>query len=72
MSSLKPGRKVDASTLGQEQAQNSKSRGSIVRREPVTSIHPLIRTHPVGLSTSGLLCAHADSTGRLLARKQFT
>ncbi|CAF9911700.1 MAG: hypothetical protein ALECFALPRED_007625 [Alectoria fallacina] len=31
---------------GHEQAQNSKSRGSIVRREPVTSIHPLVRTHP--------------------------
>ncbi|KAF6228934.1 hypothetical protein HO133_007046 [Letharia lupina] len=31
---------------GHEQAQNSKSRGSIVRREPVTSIHPVIRTHP--------------------------
>ncbi|KAM0802955.1 alpha-ketoglutarate-dependent taurine dioxygenase [Usnea florida] len=31
---------------GHEQAQNSMSRGSIVRREPVASIHPLIRTHP--------------------------
>lgn len=31
---------------GHEQAHNSKSRGSVVRREPVTSIHPLIRTHP--------------------------
>ncbi|MCJ1456310.1 hypothetical protein MMC28_006670 [Mycoblastus sanguinarius] len=31
---------------GHEQAQNSKFRGSIVRRKPVSSIHPLVRTHP--------------------------
>ncbi|KAF1948402.1 TauD-domain-containing protein [Byssothecium circinans] len=31
---------------GIEQAENSRSRGGIVRREPVTSIHPLVRTHP--------------------------
>ncbi|KAF2446799.1 TauD-domain-containing protein [Karstenula rhodostoma CBS 690.94] len=30
-----------------EQADNSRNRGGIVRREPVTSIHPLVRTHPV-------------------------
>ncbi|KAF2130740.1 TauD-domain-containing protein [Dothidotthia symphoricarpi CBS 119687] len=30
-----------------EQADNSKNRGGIVRREAVTSIHPLVRTHPV-------------------------
>ncbi|KAH7117089.1 hypothetical protein B0J11DRAFT_469546 [Dendryphion nanum] len=30
-----------------EQANNSSNRGGIVRREPVTSIHPLVRTHPV-------------------------
>ena len=29
-----------------EQAEASKDRGSILRREPVTSIHPLVRTHP--------------------------
>jgi sulfonate dioxygenase len=29
-----------------EQADNSKLRGGIVRRDPVTSIHPLVRTHP--------------------------
>ncbi|KAF2105342.1 hypothetical protein BDV96DRAFT_509519 [Lophiotrema nucula] len=29
-----------------EQAAASNNRGGIVRREPVTSIHPLIRTHP--------------------------
>lgn len=29
-----------------EQADNSRNRGGIVRREPVTSIHPLVRTHP--------------------------
>ncbi|KAF2101586.1 TauD-domain-containing protein [Rhizodiscina lignyota] len=30
-----------------EQAQNSRNRGGIVRREPITCIHPLVRTHPV-------------------------
>jgi len=30
-----------------EQADASKNRGGIVRREPVTSVHPLVRTHPV-------------------------
>ena len=30
-----------------DQAANSKGRGGVVRREPVTSTHPLIRTHPV-------------------------
>ncbi|KAJ4983794.1 alpha-ketoglutarate-dependent sulfonate dioxygenase [Stagonosporopsis vannaccii] len=29
-----------------EQADNSRNRGGVVRREPVTSIHPLVRTHP--------------------------
>jgi sulfonate dioxygenase len=29
-----------------EQADNSKNRGGVVRREPVTSIHPIVRTHP--------------------------
>ncbi|KAH6869992.1 hypothetical protein BKA58DRAFT_338223 [Alternaria rosae] len=29
-----------------EQADASKNRGGIVRRDPVTSIHPLVRTHP--------------------------
>jgi sulfonate dioxygenase len=32
---------------GIEQVQASKARGSIVRREPVTNEHPLVRTHPV-------------------------
>lgn len=29
-----------------EQADSSKNRGGVVRRDPVTSIHPLVRTHP--------------------------
>jgi sulfonate dioxygenase len=29
-----------------EQAEASKSRGGIVRREPVQSEHPIVRTHP--------------------------
>ena len=32
---------------GVEQAANSLSRGGIVRRAPVTTTHPLVRTHPV-------------------------
>ena len=31
---------------GIEQVEASKARGSIVRREPVTNIHPIVRTHP--------------------------
>lgn len=62
---------ADASTLGHEQAQNSKSRGSIVRREPVTSVHPVIRTHPVSVSTPDFPCVNIDSICRLLARKRF-
>ena len=33
---------------GIEQASGSKDRGSITRREPVTSVHPLERTTPTG------------------------
>jgi sulfonate dioxygenase len=32
---------------GHEQAQSAIARGSFVRRDPVTHVHPLIRTHPV-------------------------
>ncbi|KAI9807297.1 MAG: hypothetical protein M1833_000040 [Piccolia ochrophora] len=32
---------------GKEQARNSANRDSTVRREPVDSVHPVIRTHPV-------------------------
>jgi sulfonate dioxygenase len=31
---------------GFEQADTSRRRGGVVRREPVTSIHPIVRTHP--------------------------
>ena len=31
---------------GIEQAEASRARGSIVRREPVTHEHPIVRTHP--------------------------
>ena len=36
----------NCSAAGYEQAQNSLTRGGVVRREPVASIHPLVRTHP--------------------------
>ncbi|GIZ40082.1 hypothetical protein CKM354_000343600 [Cercospora kikuchii] len=32
---------------GHEQAQAALARGSIVRREPVSNVHPIVRTHPV-------------------------
>ena len=32
---------------GIEQADSARSKGSVVRREPVTNVHPLIRTHPI-------------------------
>ena len=57
--------------VGHEQAQNSQSRGSIVRRQPVASIHPLVRTHPVGISTSEFLRVHADAIDRLLAKRRY-
>ncbi|KAF2665712.1 alpha-ketoglutarate-dependent taurine dioxygenase [Microthyrium microscopicum] len=31
---------------GYEQAENSRKQGGVIRREPVTSEHPLVRTHP--------------------------
>lgn len=31
-----------------EQAEFARKRGGVVRREPITSEHPVIRTHPVG------------------------
>jgi alpha-ketoglutarate-dependent taurine dioxygenase len=31
---------------GIEQAEFSKGRGGVVRQEPVTNEHPLVRTHP--------------------------
>jgi sulfonate dioxygenase len=31
---------------GIEQAEASRARDSIVRREPVTNVHPIVRTHP--------------------------
>ena len=31
---------------GIEQADSAQARKSVVRREPVTSVHPLVRTHP--------------------------
>ncbi|KAI6819652.1 TauD-domain-containing protein [Hortaea werneckii] len=31
---------------GHEQAADARARGSVVRREPVANVHPLVRTHP--------------------------
>ena len=38
---------LEAMHSGIEQAEASRSRGGIVRREPVTHQHPIVRTHPV-------------------------
>jgi sulfonate dioxygenase len=32
---------------GFEQAENSSKRGGVVRRAPVSNIHPIVRTHPI-------------------------
>jgi len=32
---------------GFEQAENSRKRGGVVRRDPVSNVHPVVRTHPV-------------------------
>jgi len=32
---------------GYEQAENSRKRGGVVRRDPVSNVHPVVRTHPV-------------------------
>lgn len=37
---------LKAAHSGVEQADSARHRNSVVRREPVTNIHPLIRTHP--------------------------
>ena len=38
---------LEAVHSGIEQAESARAKGSIVRREPVTSRHPLVRTHPI-------------------------
>ncbi|KAJ3499691.1 hypothetical protein NLG97_g158 [Lecanicillium saksenae] len=38
---------LSATHSGLEQANASRARGGIVRREPIVSTHPLVRTHPV-------------------------
>lgn len=37
---------LKAEHSGIEQAQSARSRKSVVRRQPVTNLHPLVRTHP--------------------------
>jgi sulfonate dioxygenase len=32
---------------GHEQAASARARKSVVRREPVSNVHPIVRTHPV-------------------------
>lgn len=37
---------LEAIHSGHEQAADARARGSVVRREPVANVHPLVRTHP--------------------------
>ncbi|TVY28749.1 Alpha-ketoglutarate-dependent sulfonate dioxygenase [Lachnellula hyalina] len=37
---------LEAVHSGFEQAEGSRKKGGVVRREPVASVHPLVRTHP--------------------------
>ncbi|GAB7350200.1 hypothetical protein MBLNU459_g0860t1 [Dothideomycetes sp. NU459] len=51
-----------------EQAANALARGSIVRREPITTIHPLVRTHPA--TGEKALFVNAQFTRRIVGFKK--
>ncbi|KAF2141218.1 uncharacterized protein K452DRAFT_271899 [Aplosporella prunicola CBS 121167] len=53
---------------GFEQAENSLSRGGVVRRSPVANTHPLVRTHPV--TGEKALFVNAQFTRRILGLKK--
>lgn len=47
---------------GHPQAENAKRSGKFVRREPVTTQHPVVRIHPVRFSWL-MRCASCSKTG---------
>jgi sulfonate dioxygenase len=53
---------------GIEQADNSRGRGGAVRRDPVTNVHPIVRTHPV--TGEKALFVNAQFTRKIVGYKQ--
>lgn len=52
---------------GFEQAQNAKNLGGVVRRQPVQSVHPIVRTHPV--TKKNALFVNPQFTRKILGLK---